>query len=110
MEIFPKDSITELSTKNLDNYPSFLTITHMTMSTKWFRSYGILMIHVAAEFCIQTKQCITDPQFPVSDWPKHRKSQILFWKKTLSAFRWSIIRLQMVSGLRVTVVENSTSC
>jgi hypothetical protein len=56
MEIFPKDSITELSTKNLDNYPSFLTITHMTMSTKWFRSYGILMIHVAAEFCIQTKQ------------------------------------------------------
>jgi hypothetical protein len=51
MELFPKDSILELNTKNLGNSPSFLTFTHMTLSARWFRSYGILMIDVAAEFC-----------------------------------------------------------
>jgi hypothetical protein len=51
MELFPKDSILELNTKNLGNSPSFLTFTHTTLSARWFRSYGILMIDVAAEFC-----------------------------------------------------------
>jgi hypothetical protein len=29
MELFTKDSVPELNTKNLGNSPSFLTITHM---------------------------------------------------------------------------------
>jgi hypothetical protein len=55
-ELFPKDFVPELNTKNLGNSPSFLTIKHMTLSAKWFRSYGILTIDVAAEFCTWTEQ------------------------------------------------------
>jgi hypothetical protein len=51
MELFPKDSVPELNTKNLGNSSIFLTITHTTLYAKRFRSYGILMIDVAAEFC-----------------------------------------------------------
>jgi hypothetical protein len=43
-------------TINLGNLPSFLTITHTTLSAKWFRRYGILTIDVAAEFCSWTDQ------------------------------------------------------
>jgi hypothetical protein len=56
MELFPKDTVLELTTKNLGNSPSFLTITHNALSTKRFRSYRILMIYVAAEFCFCTEQ------------------------------------------------------
>jgi hypothetical protein len=56
MELFPKDSIPELNTKNLGNSPNFLTNTHMTLSSKRFRCYGILMIDVAAKFCTWTEQ------------------------------------------------------
>jgi hypothetical protein len=55
-ELFPKDSVLELNTKNLDNSPVFLTITFMTLSPKWFRCYRILIINVAAEFCFWTEQ------------------------------------------------------
>jgi hypothetical protein len=34
MKLFPTDSVLELNTKNLDNSPRFLTITHMTLSAK----------------------------------------------------------------------------
>jgi hypothetical protein len=55
IELFPMDSVLELNTKNVGNSSRFLTITHMTMSAKWFRSYRILMIDVAAEFCFWTE-------------------------------------------------------
>jgi hypothetical protein len=55
-ELFPNDSILELNTKNLGNSSSFLTIIHTTMSACRFRSYGILTVDVAAEFCIGTEQ------------------------------------------------------
>jgi hypothetical protein len=51
-----KDFVPELNTKNMGNSPSFLTITHTTLSASHFRSYGILTIDVAAEFCIQIEQ------------------------------------------------------
>jgi hypothetical protein len=54
--MFPREFVLELNTKNLRNSPSFLTITHMTLSAKWFRSYGILMIDIAAEFYFRTEQ------------------------------------------------------
>jgi hypothetical protein len=54
--LFPKDSILELNTKKLGSSPSFLTITHMILSARRFRSYGILTINIAAEFCIWTEQ------------------------------------------------------
>jgi hypothetical protein len=50
------DFVPELNTKTLENYLIFLTITHTTLSTKWFRSYGILTIDVAAEFYTRTEQ------------------------------------------------------
>jgi hypothetical protein len=50
--MFPKDSVLELNTKNLGNSPRFLTLTHTTLSAKRFRSYRILMIDVAAKFCL----------------------------------------------------------
>jgi hypothetical protein len=51
MELFPKEFVIKLNTKNLGNSISFLTITHTTLSTKWFRKYRILTIDVAAVFC-----------------------------------------------------------
>jgi hypothetical protein len=45
-----------LNTKNLGNSTNFLTITYMTLSTKRFRKYGILMINIAVVFCFLTEQ------------------------------------------------------
>jgi hypothetical protein len=56
MELLPKDFVLELNTKNLGNSTRFLTLTHMTMSTRRFISYGSLMIDVTAEFCSWTEQ------------------------------------------------------
>jgi hypothetical protein len=56
MELFPKEFVPELNTKNLGNSTSFLTITHTTLSTKRFRKYGILMIDVAAVFYFWIEQ------------------------------------------------------
>jgi hypothetical protein len=60
MELFPKDSVLELTTKNLGSSPSFVTITHTTMSAKRFGSSRILMIAVAAEFCFWTEQQLNE--------------------------------------------------
>jgi hypothetical protein len=40
----------------MGNSASFLTITHMTLSAKRFRKYGIFTIDVAAVFCFRTEQ------------------------------------------------------
>jgi hypothetical protein len=56
MELFLKDSILELNTTKLGNSPRFLTITHTTLFAKWFRSYGISMIDIAAEFHFWTER------------------------------------------------------
>jgi hypothetical protein len=56
MELFPKDFVPELNTKNLGDSPSFLTITHTTLSTKRFRSYRILTINIIVELCFWTEQ------------------------------------------------------
>jgi hypothetical protein len=56
MKLFPKDSVLELNTTRLANSHSFLIITHTTPFAKRFRSYGILMTDVAAEFCFWTEQ------------------------------------------------------
>jgi hypothetical protein len=55
-ELFPKEFVLELNTKNFGNSTSFLTITHTTLSARRFRKYGILMIDVAAVFCFWTEQ------------------------------------------------------
>jgi hypothetical protein len=56
MELFPKEFVTELNTKNLDNSTSFLTITHTTLPAKRFRKYGILTINITVVFCFWTEQ------------------------------------------------------
>jgi hypothetical protein len=56
MDLFPREFVLKLNTKNLGNSPSFLTITHMILSAKRFRGYRISTIDVAAEFCFWTKQ------------------------------------------------------
>jgi hypothetical protein len=48
---FGYDSVLELTTKNLGNSPSFLSITHKTLSAKRFGSYRTSKINFAAEFC-----------------------------------------------------------
>jgi hypothetical protein len=40
----------------MENSLRFLTKTHTTLSAESFRSYGILTIDVAAEFCTWTEQ------------------------------------------------------
>jgi hypothetical protein len=56
MELFPKEFVPELNTKNLANSTIFLTNTHTTQSAKRFRKYGILTIDVVAVFCFWTEQ------------------------------------------------------
>jgi hypothetical protein len=56
MELFTKYSVPELTTKNMDNSTSFLTITRMTLFAKRFRSYGISTNNIAVEFCFWTEQ------------------------------------------------------
>jgi hypothetical protein len=56
MKLLLKDFVLELNTKNLGKSLSFLTITYTTLSARRFRSYKILTLDVAAEFCIQTEQ------------------------------------------------------
>jgi hypothetical protein len=55
-ELFPKEFVLELNTKNVDNSTSFLTITHTTLSAKRFRKYRILMVDIAAVFYFWTEQ------------------------------------------------------
>jgi hypothetical protein len=67
MELFPKEFIPELNTKNLGNSASFLTTKQTTPPAKRFRENGILTIDVAAEFCPWIEQQQADLQFPVLD-------------------------------------------
>jgi hypothetical protein len=56
MGLFSYNSIPELNTKDMGNSPSFLSITHMIISTKQFRSYIISKIDFAADFCFWVEQ------------------------------------------------------
>jgi hypothetical protein len=98
----------KLNTKNLGKSPIFLTITHMTLSAKRFRSYGTSTIDIAAEFCSWTEQRWNGSSLFYLRLAQTLDPQITFRMITLSAFRWSIKWLQTVSDLRVTAVRNST--
>jgi hypothetical protein len=54
--LFSYNSVRELNTKNMGNSPSFLSITHMILSAKRFRSYRIPKIDFAADFCFWAEQ------------------------------------------------------
>jgi hypothetical protein len=56
MELFLKEFVSELNTKNLGNSASFLTTMQTTTSAKRFMENRILTINVAAEFCPWTEQ------------------------------------------------------
>jgi hypothetical protein len=49
--LFRYDSVPERNTKNLGNSPSFLSVSHITLSANRFGSYGISKIYFATEFC-----------------------------------------------------------
>jgi hypothetical protein len=55
MGLFGYNSVLELNTKNMRNSPIFLSITHTILSAKRFRSYRILKIDFAADFCFWTE-------------------------------------------------------
>jgi hypothetical protein len=79
MGLFGYDSVPELNTKNLTNSPSFLSVTHTTLSTKQFRSYRISNIDSAAEFCPGQNSGWTELNFWASGCPKLRKYRIPLW-------------------------------
>jgi hypothetical protein len=60
--LFSYDSVPELNTKNMGNSPSFLSITHMTLTAKRFRSYRISKIDFAIDFCFWTKLWLNGTQ------------------------------------------------
>jgi hypothetical protein len=62
MGLFGYDFVPELNTKNMGNSLKFVSITHMTLSAKQFRSYGILKIDFAAELCFWTEQRLNETQ------------------------------------------------
>jgi hypothetical protein len=53
--LFGYDSVLEMNTKNMGNSPSFLSVSHTTLSAKRFRSYRILKIDFTADFCFWTE-------------------------------------------------------
>jgi predicted NACHT family NTPase len=65
MELFLKEFVPELNTKNLGDSASFLTAKQTTPSAKRFRENGILMINVAAKFCPWTEQPQMNLQYSV---------------------------------------------
>jgi hypothetical protein len=56
MELFPKEFVLELNTKNLGNSTIFITITHMTLLAKRFRKSRILTIDAADVLCFLKEQ------------------------------------------------------
>jgi hypothetical protein len=54
--LFGHNFVPELNIKNMENSPSFLSVTHTILSTKRFRRYGILKIYFAADFCFWAEQ------------------------------------------------------
>jgi hypothetical protein len=62
MGLFHYNSVPELTTKNMGNSPRFLSVTHTILSAKWFRSYRILKIDFAADFCFWTEQQLNGTQ------------------------------------------------
>jgi hypothetical protein len=60
--LFGYDSVPELNTKNIGNSINFLSATHKTLSAKWFRSYEILKIDIAVDFCFWTEQRLKGTQ------------------------------------------------
>jgi hypothetical protein len=62
MGLFGHNSVPELKTKNMGNSPSFLSITQTILSVKRFRSYIILKIDFAADFCFWTEQRLIGTQ------------------------------------------------
>jgi hypothetical protein len=56
MGLFGYNCVLELNTKNMGNSPSFLSVTHTILSTKWFRGNRILKIDFAADFCFWAEQ------------------------------------------------------
>jgi hypothetical protein len=56
MGLFGYNTVPELNTKNMENSPSFLSVTHTILSSKRFRSYRILKIDFAADFCFWAEQ------------------------------------------------------
>jgi hypothetical protein len=55
-ELFGYNSVQELNTKNMGNSPSFLSVTHMILTFKRFRSYRSLKIDFTADFCFWAEQ------------------------------------------------------
>jgi hypothetical protein len=62
MGLFSYNNIPELNTKNMENSPSFLSVTHTILSSKRFRSYKILKIDFAADFCFWAEQRLNRTQ------------------------------------------------
>jgi hypothetical protein len=65
MGLFIYDSVPEPTTKNMGNSPSILSVTHMTLSAKQFRSYRLSKIDFAADFCFWTELQLNGTQILV---------------------------------------------
>jgi hypothetical protein len=54
--LFGYSSVPELNTKHMGNSRRFLSVTHTILSAKQFRSYRILKIDFATDFCFWAEQ------------------------------------------------------
>jgi hypothetical protein len=62
MGLFGHNFVLELNIKNMGNSLSYLSVTHMILSAKRFRSYRILKIDFAADFCFWTESRLNGTQ------------------------------------------------
>jgi hypothetical protein len=99
MGLFRYDSVPEMNTKNLGNSPRFLSITHMTLSVKRFRCYGISKIDFPAELCFWIEQRLNRTQLLGLRLAKYLELPNTIIVGNSIIFRWSIIRLQTVGYL-----------
>jgi hypothetical protein len=107
MNFFSKGFVPELNSRNLGNSHSFLTIIHMTLFDRRFRSYGILTIDVAAEFCTWTEQWHNGTPIPSLGLVK--TPELPNTVSEVNSPRFPMVH-QTVSDLHGTTVGNSTSC
>jgi hypothetical protein len=73
MELFPKEFVSELHTKNLGNSMSFLSITHTTLSAIRFKDMEFRLSVSLLYSVFGQNSGGMDLQFSVSGWPKLQK-------------------------------------
>jgi hypothetical protein len=110
MGLFGYNFFAELNIKNMGKSPRFLSVTHTILSAKRFRSYRILKIVFAADFCFWTEQWRNGTQLLGIGLAETLKVMNTIMVGNSLSFPMVHNTAKTVSDLRVTTIGNSTGC